>query len=138
MTRQLPVALYCLVGLGLVLQGVRYFGAVALMPYHMAVIDAAWDDLADSYQTLFLGLLKGFGAGSFCVGLSVILLALGPLRTGSSQVRWVVGVLAVSYCALLVYVTSSALLPGAVPVTVTIVLLVLVVIAAVGSFFRAP
>ena len=80
----LPIILYCFVGLGLLVQGVRYLDATELMPYHSAVLETPWQGLSASHQTLFLGLLKGFGAGSFCVGLAIILLALVPFRAGST------------------------------------------------------
>lgn len=134
-TSRLPIALYCLVGLGLLLQGVRYLGAAELMPYHLAVIDTTWQSLAPEQQTLYLGLLKGFGAGSFCVGLTIVLLALMPLRRGMNWARWVTPVVAAIYCAAVVYVTRFALLPGAVPIAVTATLLGLVVLAAACALF---
>ena len=96
-------------------QGVRYISASQLMPYHTAVIDVPWDSLGTDYQILFLGLLKGFGAGSFCVGLAITILALIGFRTGSAWTHWVTPVIAATYTAALVYVTSFALLPGAAP-----------------------
>jgi hypothetical protein len=87
-TNNLPLGLYCLVGLGLMLQGVRYLGASELMPYHSAVIDAPWETLSSSYQTLLLGLLKGFGAGSFCVGIAILILSLIPFKVGAQWARW--------------------------------------------------
>lgn len=136
-TTSLPLGLYCFVGLGLLFQGIRYTGASEFMPYHSAVIETPWETLSESYQTLLLGLLKGFGAGSFSVGLAIILLSLIPLRRGSQWARWATPVVAATYTGALVYVTSFALLPGAAPITVTTVLLSLVVIAAVCSAFAA-
>ena len=133
----LPMGLYCFVGLGLLIQGIRYTGASELMPYHSAVIETPWDTLSESYQTLLLGLLKGFGAGSFCVGLAIIILSLIPFRSGSRWARLATPVIAATYTGALVYVTSFALLPGAAPITVTTVLLALVVIAAICSAFAA-
>ena len=51
------------------LQGARYLSADVLMDYHLAVLGVHWESLDDNYQVLLLGLLRGFGAGSFCVGL---------------------------------------------------------------------
>ncbi len=135
-TLRVPVALYCLVGLGLVVQGVRYLGAAELMPYHSAVIGTPWDSLSANYQTLFLGLLKGFGAGSLCVGIAILLLTLVPFRAGTRWARWATPGLAATYTVALVYVTNFALLPGAAPITVTATLLGFVLAAAVSSSFR--
>ena len=134
-TTRLPVILYGLVGLGWLLQGIRYLGATELMPYHLAVLDTAWEGLGPETQTLMLGLLKGFGAGSFGVGLAILLLALLPLRAGRTWARWAVFVVAATYTAALLYVTHFALLPGAVPITVTATLLGLVGLAAVCGLF---
>ncbi len=131
----LPMTLYCFVGLGLMIQGIRYVGSSELMPYHSAVIDTRWEALSESYQTLLLGLLKGFGAGSFCVGLAIIVLSLIPFRMGIQWARWATPVVAATYTASLVYVTSFALLPGATPIIITAVLFSLVVIAAACSIF---
>lgn len=135
-TGRLPVALYCLVGLGLLIQGVRYLSASELMPYHLAVLEMPWGGLESTYQTLFLGLLKGFGAGSFGVGLAILLLALVPLRAGTRWARWATPAVAGSYTALLVYVTQFALLPGAAPIAVTTTLLAMVIVAALSSILR--
>ena len=135
-TKRLAVALYCLVGLGLLIQGVRYLVAAELMPYHLAVLELPWGGLDPTHQTLFLGLLKGFGAGSFGVGLAILLLALVPLRAGSRWARWATPAVAGSYTGLLVYVTQFALLPGAAPIVVTTTLSAMVIVAAVSSFLR--
>ena len=134
-TTHLPIVLYCLVGLALLVQGLRYIVATELMPYHSGVIETPWESLSASYQTLFLGLLKGFGAGSLCVGLTIILLALIPFRAGINWARWATPAVAATYTAALFYVTSFALLPGATPIAVTATLLALVIAAAVSSFF---
>ncbi len=134
-TNILPVVLYCIVGLGYVVQGIRYFIAATLTPYHVAVIDTPWESVETSYQTLFLGLLKGFGAGAFGVGLAIILMALFPLRAGNSWARWATPVVAAIYTGALVYVTSFALLPGAAPIAVSSTLHGLVLVAAICSIF---
>ena len=131
---RLPLSLYCLVGVALLVQGVRYIGAAKLMPYHSAVIATPWESLGPSHQTLFLGLLKGFGAGSFCVGLAIIVLTLIPLRAGSNWSRWATPAVAATYTGALVYVTNFALLPGATPIAVTAALLGIVIVASVSSF----
>lgn len=134
-TNRLPVILYSFVGLGYLVQGVKYFSAAELMPYHMAVLETPWESLGAEYQTLLLGLLKGFGAGAFGVGLAIILMALFPLRTGSSWARWATPVVAVLYTGALVYVTSFALLPGASPIAVSATLHGIIIVAAVSSMF---
>jgi hypothetical protein len=133
-TIQLPVIIYKVVGLGYLFQGIRYLTKQELMPYHLAVIDENWENLDSAQQTLFLGLLKGFGAGSFCVGLTMILLAFLLLKSRTSWSLWVTPVIGISYSGLMVYVTNFALLPRAIPIAVTVSLLGLTLLAALCSF----
>ena len=104
------------------------------MPYHLAVIEDNWQNINSAQQTLFLGLLKGFGAGSFCVGLTMILLAFLLLKSRSSWSVWVTPGIGVVYSGLMVYVTNFALLPRAIPITVTVSLLGLTLLASLCSF----
>ena len=136
MREWVPVTLYGLVALALVGQGVRYLFATQLMPYHQAVIETPWQELAPSYQRLFSGLLYGFGAGCLCVGAILACLVLGPLRQGDARARWAIPMIAGGYTLALLYVTEFALLPGATPITVSAVLLGMVVVAAACSCFR--
>jgi hypothetical protein len=99
----------------------------------MAVLETPWESLGANNQTLLLGLLKGFGAGAFGVGLAIILMSLFPLRAGSSWARWATPVVAMLYTGALVYVTSFALLPGATPVAVSATLHGFVIVAAACS-----
>ena len=133
---RLPVILYSLMGIGCLAQGIRYFFAEQIMPYHLAVLNTSWEQLSVEYQTLTLGLLKGFGAGSFAVGLGVLLLSLVPLRAGRVWARWATPVVALSYAALLIHVTRFALLPGAAPITVSAAIFGLVLVALLCSFSR--
>jgi hypothetical protein len=133
-TARIAIALYCLVGGGFLLQGARYLSADVLMDYHLAVLGVPWASLDDNYQVLLLGLLRGFGAGSFCMGLVVILLAMGPLRSGATWARWLTPITAGAYVGLLYSVTSSALLPGAQPIAITAVLFGLVCLAVLCSW----
>jgi hypothetical protein len=115
----LAIAAYCVVGAGLMAQGLRYLLAVRYMHYHAEVVKMRWSDLGGAEQRLMLGLLRGFGAGMFCVGIAVIFIAIEPLRRGALFVQWFLGFFSIVYTALLVHVTRFALLRGAAPILVT-------------------
>lgn len=134
---RLPIILYSLVGVALLAQGIRYISAKTFMPYHSAVIAAPWDSLNQSHQALILGLLKGFGAGSLCVGLAIMIMTFIPFRAGRKWSRWAIPAVAATYTAALVYVTTFALLPGARPIAVTVAMFSLIIMASVCSFFGA-
>ena len=107
-----------------------------MMPYHMEVIQVAWDELAADQQQLLLGLLKGFGAGSLSTGVAVTLLAVVPLRLRQSWAYLVTPLVAAIYIGALAHVTTFALLPGAVPISVSKVFVGLVLCAWALSIFR--
>jgi hypothetical protein len=134
MARPLSVVLYSLVGAGLMVRGIRYLFASEFARYHAAVIATPWSELPSKYQTLILGLLKGFGAGMFCVGLAVLLLAVVSLRAGGGWARWIACVVSINYTAALVYATHFALLPGTTAIKVSAILCILSIVAAVASF----
>ena len=130
---QLPIILYSLLGLGCIFQGVRYLGAGELMPYHLDVLGATWDMLSAESQQLYLGLLKGFGAGSLVVGLTVLVLICRPKYYRLPLTRAATALVGVGYTTATVYVTHAALLPNAVPRTVSIIMLGIAVFAAACS-----
>jgi hypothetical protein len=127
------VAAYCLVGAGLAAQGLRYLVASQYMHYHADVIQEGWSQLKPTEQRLMLGLLKGFGAGMLCLGLTVVFVALGPLRDGVYMAHWFLAFLAITYTALLVHITRFALLPHAEPIAVTTTMCALSIAAAIAS-----
>ena len=128
------VTAYCVVGLGLAAQGLRYLVASEYMHYHADVVQENWSQLKPTEQRLMLGLLKGFGAGMLCLGLSTVFVALGPLRDGAYMAHWFLAFLAISYTALLVHITRFALLPHAAPIAVTTTMCALSIAAAIASW----
>jgi hypothetical protein len=126
------VTTYCLVGGGLAAQGARYLIASQFMDYHQDVVHERWSQLQPGERRLMLGLLKGFGAGMFCLGLGVIFITMGPVRDNVYRAHWFIAALTVAYTAILVHVTRFALLPKAAPIAVTTTMLVLSIAAAIA------
>lgn len=131
--RGFAVAAYCLVGVGLGLQGLRYLLASKYMHYHADVVHEGWGQLKKNEQRLILGLLKGFGAGMLCLGLACVVVALGPLRDGAYRAHWILALITGTYTGLLVHITRFALLPGAAPIAVTTAMFVLALAAALAT-----
>jgi hypothetical protein len=131
------VVAYCAVGVGLMAQGIRYLVASQFMDYHAEVVNERWNQLSAAEQRLVLGLLRGFGAGMFCLGLAMVFIAIEPLRRGAMLVHWFMAFISITYTAMLVRVTSKALLPGAAPILVTIVMCTLCVFASAASIYTA-
>lgn len=130
--RVFVVVTYCLVGAGLAAQGLRYLIASQFMHYHQDVIRERWGQLQTGEQRLMLGLLKGFGAGMFCLGLGIVYVALGPVRDNVYRAHWFIAVMSVAYTGMLVHITRFALLPKAAPIAVTTAMLGLSIAAAVA------
>lgn len=131
--RDFVVGTYCLVGAGLAAQGVRYLIASQFMHYHQDVIREGWGQLQAGEQRLMLGLLKGFGAGMFCVGVIIIFGALGPVRDNAYKAHLLLAALTIGYSGLLMHITRMALLPKAAPIAVTTTMLGLSIAAALAS-----
>jgi hypothetical protein len=127
------VTLYSLIGLGLAAQGLRYLIASQFMHYHQDVIRERWGDLQPGERRLMLGLLKGFGAGMFCLGLTIVFVALGPVRDHVYRAHLFIAVLTVAYTSLLVHITRFALLPKAAPIEVTMTMLAMSLAASIGA-----
>ena len=127
------VTLYSLIGLGLAAQGLRYLIASQFMHYHQDVIRERWGDLQPGERRLMLGLLKGFGAGMFCLGLAIVFVALGPVRDHVYRAHWFIAVLTIAYTGLLVHITRFALLPKAAPIEVTMTMLAMSLAASIGA-----
>jgi len=127
---------YALVGLGLMAQGLRYLLAGQFEHYHAEVIKERWSQLPHAEQRLLLGLLKGFGAGMFCVGVAMVFVATEPFRRGAFLAQWFLAVMSITYTSMLVKITQTALLPGAAPILVTKTMVVICVLATVASFAR--
>ena len=137
--RDFAVGAYSVVGVGLMAQGLRHLIAGQFMHYHADVIKERWSQLQPAEQRLMLGLLKGFGAGMFCLGVAVVFIALVPLRSdlahgGLSPAPFFLAFVSIMYTAMLAHVTRFALLPGAAPIVVTITMCALCVAAAAASF----
>jgi hypothetical protein len=130
------VAAYGLVGLGLMAQGFRYLVALRYMHYHAEVVHEGWAQLKKNEQRLILGLLRGFGAGMFCVGFTTVFSAFGPLRDGAFLAHWFMAVLTIVYTVMLVRVTRFALLPGAAPIAITSIMLGLAVAASAAGILQ--
>jgi hypothetical protein len=130
--RGFVVTTYCLVGAGLAAQGARYLIASQFMHYHQEVVQERWSQLQPGERRLMLGLLKGFGAGMFCLGLGIIFIAVGPVRDNAYRAHWFIALLSVAYTGILVHVTRFALLPKAAPIAVTTTMLVMAVTAAIA------
>jgi hypothetical protein len=134
--RMFAVAAYGLVGLGLIAQGFRYLVASRYMHYHADVVHEGWGQLKKSEQRLILGLLRGFGAGMFCVGFTTVFVSVGPFRDGAYLASWFLAILSIAYTVMLVRVTRFALLPKAAPIMVTSIMLGLSVAAALAGWLQ--
>ena len=104
------VVAYCVVGAGLMAQGIRYLVASQFMHYHADVVKERWAQLSPAEQRLVLGLLRGFGAGMFCLGLAMVFIAIEPLRRGAMLVHWFMAFISITYTAMLVRVMGGNLI----------------------------
>jgi hypothetical protein len=131
------VVAYCLVGVGLMAQGIRYLVASQFMHYHADVVKERWNQLSAAEQRLVLGLLRGFGAGMFCLGLAIVFIAIEPLRRGAMLVHWFMAFISITYTGMLVRCHQQGLAAGRRADLVTIVMCALCVFASAASIYTA-
>jgi lipopolysaccharide export LptBFGC system permease protein LptF len=129
------IALYCIVGLFLIVGGANYILRSEYMPYHARATGIEWESLTPEHQGTYLGLMKGRGAGGVAVGTALILLSVFALREHDTPVRWILPGVAVLFLAIATYSTwyMRANTRGGPPIFVGVVMIVLVLGAAALS-----
>ncbi len=136
MSLKVSIGLYCLVGALLMSGGLRYVLASEYMPYHEEATRIPWGDLSAAFQGTFLGFMKVQGAGSFSMGLTVVLLTLLGLRQGVTWSFWALPLVAITYLGLAAYSTfvMNATTAGGPPLAVGLTVGALTIAAAVLSY----
>ena len=131
--------LYVLVGLGFMGLGVIYLLTDEFMPYHSDAIGASWGNLDANYQGLFLGLLKGLGAGAFSSGVTLLSLAVLSYLRGIQHYKYALALVALAYSCTLTYAiyTVYALTPSEPPLAGGIAWIVFSSIAIACSFLAS-
>jgi hypothetical protein len=69
--------------------GTRHLLASQLPSYHIGAIGIAWQDLDQTYQVLFLGLLKQIGSFQLGFAIAGAAIALFPFRAKMAWANWV-------------------------------------------------
>ena len=130
------VALYCLVGLLIFLGGANYILSAEYLAYHEDATHVPWEALSAEHQGTYLGLMKGGGAGSLSVGLTLILLSIFGLREHFAPMYWMLPVIALTFLGALNYSSwyMNATTSGGPPLPVGATLMVLAALAAVLSY----
>ena len=101
--KTVALILYALLGLGFLGLGAVYLVTDEFMPYHSDAIAASWEELAPNYQGLFLGLLKGLGAGAFSSGVALISLTVLSYVNGIERYKYPLALIAWTYSCMLTY-----------------------------------
>ena len=76
--------------------GVRYLISTELMPHHLRVLGATWDELPPSTRTLMLTLMKGTGLVGVSTAVSLAVLLAIPFARRESWSRWAILVVALT------------------------------------------
>ena len=101
--KTVALVLYALLGIGFLGLGALYLATGEFMPYHSDAIAVNWEDLAPNYQGLFLGLLKGLGAGSFSSGVAVMSMTVLSYMNGFQRYKYPLALVAWTYSCMLTY-----------------------------------
>ena len=119
--------------------GVVYLLTNKFMPYHSDAIGASWGNLDANYQGLFLGLLKGLGAGALSSGVALLSLSVLSYLQGIRHYKYALALVALTYSCTLTYsiYTVYLLTPSEPPLVGGIVWIVFSSIAVVCSFLAS-
>ncbi len=130
--RTTALTLFILLGAIYLIFGAIYLSAEEFMPYHSAAVEASWNDLNSNYKGLYLGSLKGLGAGAFAVGAVLIAMSLSALQYGVKPYRLPLSIISLSYSSLLTYATYtvSTQTPGEPPLEFSLFLIVFSLVAS--------
>lgn len=130
---KLSASVFSLVGAGLLLIGCIYLSTGQFMPYHAEALQADWTELGPNYQGLFLGMLRGLGAGAATAGLAILVMAGASLRRDPQRFNVLLPLIAVGYTTLLCYATCTVQIrtPGNPPLLLSAFAVALSVLASV-------
>lgn len=70
--------------------GLAFVFASEFFPFHGQVIQMAWQDLDQPFQTLYLGMMRTEGAGYLAAGLALIILLSIPFKRNENWSAWAI------------------------------------------------
>lgn len=85
--------------------GLIYLFSPKFMPYHAAAIGTSWEELAPSYQVLFLALLRAVGGGFLASAIACFILLFIPYRAKAAWARWALLVVGLTVTVPALYAT---------------------------------
>lgn len=101
------LAIFLILGLGLMSLGLLYLSTDEFMPYHSEAIQADWSELDVNYRGLILGLLKALGGGAFVAGFATAFMAIASLRESAKPFVVLLPSVSTGYSTLLLYATYT-------------------------------
>ena len=104
---KVSLAIFLILGLGLMSLGILYLSTDEFLPYHSAAIQADWSELEVNYRGLILGLLKALGGGAFVAGFATTFMAIASLRESAKPFVVLLPSVSTGYSALLLYATYT-------------------------------
>ena len=130
---KLALITFLFLGAALMATGTVYLTATEFMSYHSEAIGNSWTNLNSDYQGLYLGFLRGLGAGAFVVGVSVGLMSYFAFRGDVRPYLVLLPAVSLAYIALLTFATYTvySLTPGNPPLIPLIVGLFLALAASI-------
>jgi len=84
----LVLTMFCALGLLFLFVGSVCLLTNEFMPWHAAAIETTWQELDRNYQGLYLGFLKGLGAGAFSVGMMLIAMSVQSCLQGLNRYKY--------------------------------------------------
>jgi hypothetical protein len=122
---KLSQIIFLLLGSALTMMGIMYLCATEFMPYHSGAIQLEWSELNPDYQGLFLGFLRGLGAGALTSGVAIVFMSVIMLRGRVQPYLFLLPAVSIGYLTLLCFATYTvyAKTPANPPLVLVLVLL---------------
>ena len=132
---------YVFVILSSYLLGIVYLIWPRIMPWHLAALGMAWDDLSEQVQVLMLAFLKLGGAGAFAVAVTLTILVLIPFRRDDGWTYWAIPAIGLTYWLPVLYagLTVQLFTPASPPWLLNFLCcLVLILACVLTPFVKRP
>ncbi|WP_290575997.1 hypothetical protein [Ketobacter sp.] len=134
---KIKIALFCygFNALGLFIFGLIYTLSPEFLPFHSEAIGKSWNELAPSYQVLYLGMMRTEGAGFMSSGIAIAILLAIPFRKREVWCYWAMAIIGIveHVPSMIGAMNTSQLTPASSPWQLNLLGVVLLVVGLVMS-----
>ena len=126
------------VALILAVNGIVYFIAGRIMPYHLIAMETSWEKLSSGIQLMSLSFMKSAGAGFITTSIAMLFILFFPFRKNELWSYWALLLIPLNELCLvssriIIIRVNSLATPPIIPFIILIILAILSFIFAIKS-----